>query len=131
MKTEKYTGSLIHSTMEFISNIKVTKCSLTLNGLMICYSKTNGMTVLQFDKYASCSMLVRIGVIEDFIFNSWEPVILTLNVRPGRYRLELWSEFVLNFVFTLEMAQNIIQEYQRHRSRLKMNSGDDNEDVNR
>ena len=100
-----------------------------MDGIMICYSKTDGMTVLQFDKFTSCAMLVRIGVIEDFISNGWEPAILNLNVRPDRNRLEIWTEFVLNFVFTFEMAQNIVQEYYRHKSRQNIRNRDDNEDV--
>jgi hypothetical protein len=97
--------------MNISSKIRITKCNLSDEGMMIQYSKNERLTVLKCNVSSACSILQEIGLIEDLKSTSPKPISLLTKKGTAEHKRVSWSEFVKSFSFTFEIAEAIVEKY--------------------
>jgi hypothetical protein len=116
----KYTACLLDWSMKNSSTLKVSKCSLGDEGLMIQYFHDDKLSVLRCNALSACSILEEEGIIQGVETKYRKPVTVTLNFN-GKNKKKPWGDFLRTFEFTLEMAASIVGKYG---SSAKVNSNE-------
>jgi hypothetical protein len=106
----KYTTCLLDWSMKNSSTLKVSKCSLGDEGLMIQYFQDGKLSVLRCNALSACSILKEEGIIQGVETNFRKPITVTLNFN-GKNKKKPWGDFLRTFEFTLEMAASIVGKY--------------------